>query len=159
MQKSFKLYLNPKETKNCELCGKEIDKKWKDDLCLLCRDKLKLYPEQLKDIAEIFKIINGDKNPQKSGEGKMAKGKTKTKQAVSEDRKLITTFYESELEYLGLKSDAHPIELATVVRAKFGIPARVKQTKRKELKEKLGLPADATQKDINEAMIKKLETE
>jgi len=51
----LKIYSKPQEIKNCELCDKEINKKWKDDLCLLCRDKLKLYPEQLKDIAEIFK--------------------------------------------------------------------------------------------------------
>ena len=42
-------YSIPKEIKLCELCGKEISKKWEDDLCLLCRDTLNLNP-QLKKI-------------------------------------------------------------------------------------------------------------
>ena len=59
--KSFKIYSITKETKNCEMCGKEIDKKWKDNLCLSCRDKLDLNPEKLKDINSIFKIDNHQK--------------------------------------------------------------------------------------------------
>lgn len=54
-------YSIPKEIKTCEICGKEIDKKWRDNICLSCRDKLNLNPEKLKEINEIFKIHNHEK--------------------------------------------------------------------------------------------------
>jgi hypothetical protein len=72
------------------------------------------------------------------------------------DKRLFPVFYTSELKYFNLNEDARPLEVATVIREKFEMPIRTKQTKTSELKKKLGLSKDATQKEINEAILKKL---
>lgn len=160
MKHSLKIYSQTQETKNCVICNKEIDKNWKDDLCLSCRDKLEIYPEQYKDIAEIFKITKYEKNPQKSGEGKMAKKKQNTNTSEeSEDKKIYVIFHKSDLPKLGLKKTAKARELANYIRKKIGLSelTTIRSSKRKELIEKLGLSEDASQKDINDAMMEKLE--
>ena len=154
------IYSKPKETKNCVLCNKEIDKKWSDDLCLLCRDKLKLYPDKLKDISEIFKINKYEKP--KGEENKMAKKKQNSKtNEETEDKKIYVIFHKSELPKLGLKTTAKARELANYLRKKVGLPelTTIRSSKKRLLIEKLGLDEDASQKDINDAMAERLEEE
>lgn len=151
----LKLYSNPKETKFCLLCNKEIDLKWKDDLCEHCRDRLKLNPEKFKDILEIFKITNSKKNPQESGEGNnMTKKKPNTSEET-EDKKIYVIFHKSDLVKLGLKETAKARELANYIREKIGLPElkTTRSGKKQKLIEKLGLDEDATQADINDAVM------
>lgn len=38
VRQKFACYSEPKTTKTCTLCGKEISTKWKSDICLQCGD-------------------------------------------------------------------------------------------------------------------------
>lgn len=64
------LYSTPQKTKECCICGKQIDAKYKDNICLRCRDNLELHPIEFKDIAEIF-------NSHPKGDGGVAKWQRK----------------------------------------------------------------------------------
>lgn len=144
-------YSHPKETKSCSLCGIEIDKKWKDELCENCRTKLEMFPK-LKKIAKLFKIHNHQKDDGGCQMAKETKNKTNKTEEV-EDKRLFPVFYTSELQYFDLKIDAKPIEVTTKIREKFGIPIKVRASKKQALIKKLGLDKDATQSDINKAVM------
>lgn len=96
----------------------------------------------------------------------MAKeNKTKESKEVSGDlgKRVAIVFYENEMSKIaqGLKidKDARPREISNVIRKLAGVPEiqTVRSSKRRELKVALGLPEDATQTEINEAMMKKLQ--
>ena len=89
------------------------------------------------------------------------KEKTKAKEEVYEPtgKKIFVEFYESELPELGLDKTAKRREVSNAIRKKIGMEElkTIRSSKKRALKEKLGLPDTATQKDIDEAMMKKLE--
>lgn len=151
------IYSQPKETKDCLLCGKEIDRKWKDDLCEACRDNVEFNPK-LKEIGQIFKTNNHQKD---DGGSQMAKTKqNKEKPEVGElGKRVAIVFFENEMPDIvkGLKLDkgARPKEVSNAIRKLVGVPevTITKATKRKAVIEKLGLSADASQKEINQAIL------
>ena len=52
----LRIYSSPKRIKPCLMCGKLIDWKWTDVLCISCRDKLILYPDNFKDFAWMYPV-------------------------------------------------------------------------------------------------------
>lgn len=84
------------------------------------------------------------------------KTKRKVEQKETSNKRISVGFFESEKHYFGLDADASNKDIGKAIRKKFDMPEPVKHTKRKELKEALELPDDATQKEINEAMLKRI---
>ena len=151
------IYIKPTNLKLCLLCNKEISTKWRDDLCENCRTKLELNPEKFKDILKLFEIHNHQKD---DGGCQMAKEKqSKTKEEKVEDKKTYINFFESEMSKLrselGLGKEAKRGEISNAIRKKLGMEERkaVRLGKRQALIKKLGLDDDATQKDINDAVM------
>ena len=94
----------------------------------------------------------------------MAKETKESKKVSGElGKRVAIVFYENEMPKIavGLKidKDSRPREISNAIRKFAGVPEvqTVRSSKRRELKLALGLPEDATQTEINEAMMKKLQ--
>ena len=94
---------------------------------------------------------------------KTEKAKVETKVDSELGKRVAIVFYENEMPKIatGLKldKDCRPRDMSNAIRKLAGVPEiqTVRSSKRRELKLALGLPEDATQTDINNAMMKKLQ--
>lgn len=94
---------------------------------------------------------------------KETESKTKVNTTTDLGKRVAFVFYENEIPKLvaGLKlpKDTRPRDVSNAIRKIAGVPElqTVRSSKRRELKIALGLSEDATQTDINEAMMKKLQ--
>jgi len=88
----------------------------------------------------------------------MAKEKNKTKEQIPTGKAKYIKLFESELVDLGMKKETKTRELSNLIREKLGLPevTAVRSSKRREVKLALGLSEDATQKEINDAILERL---
>lgn len=73
-------------------------------------------------------------------------------------KKCYIIFQEQELEKFGIGKTPRPRDVGNLIRKKFGLPelATIRSSKKRELVEALDLNSDATQAEINQAMLEKL---